>query len=350
MIGGKISQHPAVRAVACLALAGCSAQQSKLEVRAIADPAAKIRQNGGNLGEAQAMLRLGNPGTALEAFRKVQRETPSAEALSGIAQCYVAMGRYDLARSNFEAALAYAPNSPEILTHLAAVLDRQGNAEAARVARADAILASAEAEPVQATDPKPVAEVSVAKPVVIAKSPGSVTLALPPATSSITVALPPARPAAPRSDEHRFDEALAVLAANGPRLERVSPGEVALVTTAAPLWARLEPRLDLEAKLKPPPDASRAKARILVLNAARTHRLAATARSLLKNRGWRRIDIGDAAQVRSKTLVLYPSGQAMLGRALAAQLGVAAAVGKGDRMVVLVGRDKSALARSARRA
>ena len=52
------------------------------------------------LADAAAQLALGNVGLALEGFRKALREQPdSADAYAGIANCYEAMGRFDLART-----------------------------------------------------------------------------------------------------------------------------------------------------------------------------------------------------------------------------------------------------------
>lgn len=336
---GKWAGRTAIPAIASIVLSGCAAQP-KLEIRRIADPATKIRENGGSLAEAHAMLALGNAGTALEAFRKVQRVSPGANALAGIASCYQAMGRFDLAQANFEAALAYDPHSAAILTQLAAVLDRLGNHAAASAARADAARTAVSVTQVAAA---------------------SVTLALPPAkvadsakpataaagTGSITVALPPARPAPPQIDSRSLAVAAGSSEQPTPRLERLSPGEVALVTTSAPLWAKLaRPAASSMAMIKPR-ELAPVKTRILVLNAARRHRLAASARAMLRTRGWRQIEIGDADQVRARTLVLYPANQPAIGLRLAAQFGAKAAVGRSDRVVVLLGRD-SRLTRSAR--
>ena len=91
------------------------------------------------LAEGRAALALGNVGTALEAFRKALREQPeSIEALAGIAACYERMGRYDLSRVNYEAALAIAPNNPILLNSLAASLQQQGRYAEAQALRAEA--------------------------------------------------------------------------------------------------------------------------------------------------------------------------------------------------------------------
>ena len=96
-------------------------QTQSVKVRAIADPAAKVRFSGGLLGEARAQLALGDVGTALETFRTLARQEPeNPEVYAGIAACYAAMGRYDIARQNYEFALAYAPNDPALMAPLQA--------------------------------------------------------------------------------------------------------------------------------------------------------------------------------------------------------------------------------------
>ncbi len=104
---------------AVLATGACGASGGSIEVRAIPDPATKLRQGGGSLAEAQGQLALGNTGLALEGFRKVLRtEGDSADAYAGIARSYAAMGRNDLARVNYEAALALAPRDPAAVARL----------------------------------------------------------------------------------------------------------------------------------------------------------------------------------------------------------------------------------------
>src|SRR5437868_15278773 len=94
----------------CLIAAGCVTDTGELQVRAMPDPGAKLRAGGGDLAQAETLLALGSVGLALEGFRKTLRDQPSnAEAMAGIGACYAAMGRYDLAETNYEAALAQAP-------------------------------------------------------------------------------------------------------------------------------------------------------------------------------------------------------------------------------------------------
>jgi hypothetical protein len=58
------------------------------------------------------------------------------------------------------------------------------------------------------------------------------------------------------------------------------------------------------------------------------------------DRGWRKIEIGDAPQIRESSLVLYPANRRILGRSLAAQFGYRSAVSNDIKeLVVLVGRD-----------
>src|SRR5438067_2972065 len=196
-----------------LAAAGCAATQD-LQVRPIADQAAKFRYSGDLLGQGRAQLALGNAGLALETFRKLLREQPaSAEAFAGIAACYAAMGRYDLERANYEFALAYAPNDPALLSALAGTLERLGEGEQAVQARSEA--ARLRSVPITHAPAEQVAVAPLAVPRL-----SSVTVKLPPITrkaeapvlaapqlTTATVHLPPTRAAVLKtSDLTRYAE------------------------------------------------------------------------------------------------------------------------------------------------
>jgi hypothetical protein len=119
-----------------LAAAGCTTSHH-LQVRAVGR--ASSASGGGLLAEARGQLALGDVGLALESFRTLQREQPdSAAAYEGVAECYAAMGRYDLARTNYEFALAYAPNDPRLLLELAGALDQLGDRQEAAQVRVEA--------------------------------------------------------------------------------------------------------------------------------------------------------------------------------------------------------------------
>ena len=278
---------------------GCALETESFKVRAIESASSKIKGGPSALSEAQGLLHLGNPGLALEAFRKIQRERPSKDALAGIAACYVAMGRDDLAKTNLEAALALAPRSAELLHSVALVMDRLGlNAEAEN-ARLQA----------RSNAAQPASGLAVANEAVVQNMPDH-TLPLPaptqdreivlkseplvpelaptkyddravvraveearnyaevrPPSSSVTVKLPPARDASPtQSSPNHGEAARTVVQARrfvdaprlsssvtvklppariasaathpaAPRLERLSAREVMLVTSAKPFWA-----------------------------------------------------------------------------------------------------------------
>ena len=99
------------------------------------------------------------------------RDDPnSADALAGMAACYDQMGRFDLSRRSYEAALALAPNDLEILGAFAGSLQLQGSAdEALSVGREIAARAAA-------SRPQAVAEASSlapqTPPVIIGDRPG----------------------------------------------------------------------------------------------------------------------------------------------------------------------------------
>ena len=482
MGGGKKS----LLATVALAAAGCAADDGKLDVRTIADPIAAASKRGSPmLAEARGMLALNNVGLALEAFRKALRQQPdSVEALAGIAECYERMGRYDLSRVNYEAALAIAPNNPVLLNTFALSLQRQGRFAEASALRAEA--AEAEAVDVAVTvrmaqsdlaaqpaapaavaqGPRPVdvAKVAAAQPAKVASAPVPVARAAPasrtaalapsnveiihteivgntewtiempkvatPTMASVSVEVPLARPepvqsapsaavvaseklaraeaiavaratppapapkpAAPAPEKPARVEAavvaeaktqttpaiptapmprqptrseITVLSSPEPRLQRLSMGEVALLTRDGPAWRTevvAQTRRSVTARFVPLNNAAADEPRIAtarfvplktamaanrpnfrLLNAARRQGLAARTRMALMDRGWRKIAIGDAGRVRSRSVVLYPANREALGKRLAAQFGFASALNRrSDEVLVLLGRDAPAL-------
>ena len=470
---------------ASLAMTGCTTTHP-VEVRAIPDPSAKYHYSGGLLAEARGQLAVGAVGTALETFRKLQREQPaSPDAFAGIAACYAAMGRFDLERQNYEFALAYAPHDRVLLSALASSLERQGETAQAleirqeiaqlsvpapavtQVAQATAvpmavphmgsvtvklppvdqavlkpvtlvpevqIAASSAPEdsskskpqlaPVPVTMPVPHASpkidtsVSTAPAVALADMPtpsnglkraADVRIEIPAADQapapimptarlgSVAVELPPLQRGTLRPATFKNDARLAAEVSNlveapaapmtarsealdpaqkprqpktpelatstrddGPYLQRLSRGEVALVTSRGPIWRA--PAIQVAVAMNGPsraPQTERVAALALgssvkwvplahatgrptiqLLNAARKDGLAASTRTALVNRGWRKIGIGNARTVREHSLVLYSPPHAVLGRRLAAQFGCRAVKVQGvDKIMVLLGRD-----------
>jgi len=442
---------------ASFAAAGCAAAPNAVEIRPIADPVSKLRPGADLLADAKGQLALGNVGLALEAFRKAARLHPdNPEAYAGMAACYEAMRRYDLAESKYQEALALAPHNAVLLGRLAAALDQQGKSEAAaevrgeiaQLASASAVLDQAEADPLPAAASlEPAQTVTATLPAPVLTSTQAIAVAAPapnlPARDSI--ALPgtnqanwaSAEPAEPTETAPRLSAAslierqpvsllgntapqlkpvsmdplapvfalpsepllprfpAPVLASNapvhvigglsqnlapaplgalapiigmpseaaaktgpqihpvmasvlkpGPRLERMSLGEVALLTSGGPAWkgqvvAHTPQKLTLRWV---PVKSAESRPNIRLLNAARTQGLAARNRDYLLDRGWRKIEIGDASMVRERSLVLYPAMRPQTGRSLAAQFGFRAQpTTTSDVFVVFLGRDAAAM-------
>jgi tetratricopeptide (TPR) repeat protein len=307
--------------VLALAAASCTSSQPHIKVRAaMSSPEVE------GLAEANGQLALGNVGLALEGFRSVLRDRPGdVRAAVGIAHCYEQMGRFDISRKWFETALATAPDDTAVLAALADSLQRQGKLSEAAATRAEvARLALAQAERDQAASPE-------AAPII----------ALADAAPTVTIALPPAAPAV---HPDRDPEAVALADSReadakqaGPRLERLSLGEVALITRSRPVWKG-------ELVESTPTSATfrwvevRPVARLL--NAARVEGLAARTRDKLVARGWTKLAIGDAPATRSKTLVLYPEYRRKMALRLASQFGFTHLQSfSGSEIVVLLGRD-----------
>jgi tetratricopeptide (TPR) repeat protein len=297
---------------AVLAVSGCATKPGPLQVRAIGDPASKMGAGSERLAEARGQLVLGNVGLAIEAYHAALREQPdSVEAMKGLAACYDSMGRADLSRHYYEAALAVSPHNGGVLNAFAGSLDASGERGQAAELRSEARQANAPTAPTAA---------SVA--------------AVVEAGASVTIPLSPPRPIAQRAAQP-----------NGPRLQRLSPGEVALLTAGEPAWqptviAR-SARSTTVRWVALNDESSRPNVRLL--NAAHSQGLAARTRDYLLARGWRRIEIGDADAVRDTTVVMYPAGRQVTGRSLAGQFGIRAGMlQQGQVIVVLLGRDAAA--------
>jgi hypothetical protein len=411
-----------------LALAGCAATAGKLEIKPIADAGEKFRHGNVDVAAARGQLALGNVGLALEAFRRINRDRPGdPTALAGIGDCYASMGRFDLAQSNYESALAMAPRDPALLLGLARVFEREGDVARgvelrAEAARAQLPAAAPTAVPAQITaqamapvapprdvpwvksahvgsvtvqlpKPRPAdrlaadesrMHVQVAQLVVPSAPAPSVTLALPPArpapsatlalppsrpvpaagrvqlaqlvapsapAPSVTLALPPARPAPGDGREQPVKMAAALAVPQPVRIERISPREVMLVTSGRSLWQpQIVSRTLASTTVRwVPLRGSATPPNVQVLNAARRQGLAASARSVLVDRGWRRIAIGNASDQRETSIVLYPKSRAALGRSLAAQFGIGSQLSEGEVLVLVLGRDRADVARRQRR-
>ena len=291
-------------------------------------PQTKIRSVGGlpssgDVAVGEAELGIGNVALAMETFRKAIRDNPTdVRALTGLALSYQRMGRLDLSRKWLETALATAPDSPQLLNDLADVLDQQGDRDQASAVRAEAninakLIASATAR-------------AVAQNATRAETKGS---------SSVTVALPVPAPADLALTVMKNVRAPAVQPLanqSGPRLERLSLGEVALITTGRTVWTAMAQRPGEKVAVQFVPLQSPAR----LLNAARVEGLAARTRENLLGKGWKKIEIGNAPAVRERTLVLYPAEDRARAERLVAQLGVGSVQPSfAGRITVLLGRD-----------
>ena len=300
---------------AALAATACSSG-GELSVRSISSPLAAGRQAANfRLAEGNSQFALGNIGLALEAYRKALREDPaSIDAMVGLAACYDRMGRSDLSRRHYEMALATQPAEPALYAAFAQSLDSQGQApEAARV---KAELAA-----------------RVVAPEATRAVPGSVPVLPPPPAPSVTVALAPPRFAPVAVDR----------ATTGVRLERLSMGEVALVTSGPVRWqGRTVARTAHSTTIRFEP---RPAAAVTLLNAARVQGLAARTRLFLATRGFRGATIGDAPAVRQQSVIQYVAAERVRAERIAAQFGFALERQAGggvtghSGLTILLGRD-----------
>lgn len=223
------------------------------------------------------------------------------------------------------------------------------------------------AAPMPAVPPTPVA---APRPVIASPAVGrSVTVALPAARplpvppaarlaveNAATVALPPVKQLPVTPPTPAAAESAVIMARTerdaakdrgrmptGPRLERTSLREVALITVPGPQWRALtvsRTQRSATVRFVPLRQAAAAPAGVRLLNAARSHRLAARTRIYLAGRGWRAISIGDAPATRMRSVILYPANRRRTAERLSAQFGFAIMQRPGARQVtILLGRD-----------
>ena len=297
-------------AIALLAASGCSGS-GQLNIRPIGEAAANPRAPADRVALATGQLALGNVGLALEGFRRASREDPlSVEALLGIGACYERMARFDLSRHAYEQALALSPDEPALYQALAASLQAQGlTAEAKAVRREAANRHTAAVAPVVT----PIGSVA-SLPTMIAEPGPSITLLLPPPREVAEV---------PRAV----------------RLERLSSGEVALLTKPSSPWTtRIVAAPTRSASIR-----FDGRPAIVVLNAARVAGIAARTRDVLATRGFGRSRIGDAAMIARHSEIRFAPAQRARAMRLAAQLPFAhpVAVASGP-LTLVIGRNAPA--------
>ena len=359
-------------------IAACDTTQPELTIRSTGKPLPSMAGPvSARVADGRAQLALGNVALALETFRRAVREEPrNIDAITGLAASYDRMGRFDVSRRHYEAALAVEPGNRQVLASFAASLDAQGKAgEAAAVRseirqRGDAVRTAARAgqsphgapagrsaipeeAAVMLAAPDPVeaaAPLVEARALPVAAAPVLSTSTFPTAPArEVTVMLAAPRPLAAAPTPPAAAVPAQARLDGGPRLERTSLAEVVLVTRRAePLLksAASQPVGTASAVRFVPLSAARDRVAVRVINAARVDRLAATTRSLIVRRGWSNVTIGNAAAIRARSIVLYPAALRAAARRLAAQLGLRSAprAGRGE-VTVLLGRDATLLVR-----
>lgn len=115
--------------VAALAmLGGCSAfqPQAKLEIRSV-QTAQRSSEATDPIAEGRSLLALGQNGNAISAFRSALRDNPdSGDAYNGLAIAYDRIGRQDLAQRYFELAISADPENMRYRGNLARLFERTG--------------------------------------------------------------------------------------------------------------------------------------------------------------------------------------------------------------------------------
>jgi len=270
-----------VSAAAVLGLSACASPQ--LEIREVGSAHRDLSDgtSDGRVALGLTQLAMGNVGLALETFRRAAREDPqSYRAQQGLAECYLQLGKPELARRSLEQAMALRPDVPELYRALAAAAQGEGKPAEAAALRREAAARANPAAPVAPVLPSPVRSTESAV-VAVRDEPPAVMASLSPEP----------------------------LADKGPRLVRLSLGEVALMTRPGSPFAGVRHTAD-----------STVHAPLRILNAARVQGIAARTRSLLASKGVGRADIGDAPDRRQHSELRYARGEAARAQTLASKL------------------------------
>jgi tetratricopeptide (TPR) repeat protein len=278
------------------------------------------------VAEARSHFALGSIALAAEGFRRALREDPSSvDAMNGLAACFDRMGRFDLARTHYERALANAPNDPRLYANLATSLDLQGKGAEAAAVRREAAVRFAAALP-------------LAAPTAVATLEPAVSPA-----PAVTVPLAAIEQVQPPPDSSTFSrETVAERTGTVSRLERTNLAEVTLRTGGKATWIPLrQARAPIGSAVTSAP-AARAS-RVVVLNGTSQVGLAARTRIRLHALGWHQVVIGNTAEPLRGSQILYPPARAAEARLLARRLGLPLRQRDwaGDRLVVHLGRERS---------
>jgi tetratricopeptide (TPR) repeat protein len=116
-------------------LAGCAGLDiARFEPRPVVPEGYAIKASGSDLYEqGKRQLQAGHAALAIDAFRRASRAQPdSIDALNGLAVAYDRIGRYDLSRRYYEAALGREPTSAMLLHNLGFSLALQGKRDEGR--------------------------------------------------------------------------------------------------------------------------------------------------------------------------------------------------------------------------
>jgi hypothetical protein len=146
-----------------LVMAGCAGPQNLSPEFRLSSKAAVPILEGSLVQRGKAQLSAGLHAMAIETFRAEIRQSPeSAEAYNGLAIAYDRIGRPDLARRYFEVALAKAPDEPRYSSNLARFFVRSGEPElAANLGIENAVATVAVVAPVISPEPPVVALTTV---------------------------------------------------------------------------------------------------------------------------------------------------------------------------------------------
>ena len=307
------------------------------------------------IAEGRMQAANGNFGLAIDAFRRAIRQLPqSIEAYDGLAASYDHLGRFDLAQRYYEEALAFAPADPHLQAHYAASLRAHGMIREAE--QLEALAAAMPATPAaqNAAPEEAAAGTMGAAPLAPLAQVASTMASVSPPAQFVPAAQRPAvtRPVPEAPQSARPERVVPeVSRPSGPYLERLSTGEVALITrpanemSAENGFRRAEPAPAREPvvasvlrtasqsvfnRAQPRPPSARVAPRSQVavasqpaariLNAVGRRGQASRMETHLRSLGWQQTSIGDAQARRAVSVILTPAATARQATELASSL------------------------------
>lgn len=317
---------------------GC-ATSSGLQVRQVSSTAV-APSGGAAMAQGRMLYSRGEYALAIDQFRRVVRENPELpDGYNALASSYDMIGRFDLARLNYEMALARAPSDGRIYRNMARSLRMQGRDHEAEELLAefraiDTTVQTTAAVP--APDMAPATAIQSEAPAQLAEAPPAATpvpAVISPVAPVVAIAPPVVTPPATALPSQPVARGTQLVVNLDPPKPAV---QTAPATNASPTLTGRTVKVALDA---PPQVRSAALSAIRILNAGATKGAARRMQGYLAQGGVP-ASIGDANRKLAQSWIVYPRSRRAEAMELQRRLPFSAraiADNRVDRVTVLIG-------------